>query len=43
MSLDEANALIKERGGCFVVTDEPDFWQQLELSSLIGHQDALEA
>ena len=27
MSLGEVNELIKERGGCFVVTDEPGFWQ----------------
>jgi hypothetical protein len=42
MSLDEVNELIKERGGCFVVTDEPDFWQ-FDMASLVGHQHALQA
>ena len=34
MSLDEVNELIKERGGCFVVTDEPDFCQ-FDMASLV--------
>ena len=42
MSLDEVNELIKERGGCFVVTDEPGFWQ-FDMASLVGHQHALQA
>ena len=42
MSLHEVNELIKERGGCFVVTDEPDFWQ-FDMASLVGHQHTLQA
>ena len=42
MSLVQINALIKERSGCFVVTDEPECWH-VDMASLVGHQDALEA
>ena len=42
MSLDEVNELINERGGCVVVTDEPDFWQ-FDMANLVGHQHALQA
>ena len=42
MSLAQINALIKERSGCFVVTDEPECWH-VDMASLVGHQDALEA
>ena len=39
MSLDQVHELIKERGGCFVVTGVSQF----DLAHLVGHQDALEA
>ena len=41
MSLQEVNQLISGRG-CFVVTGEPECWQ-VDMSSLVGHEDALEA
>ena len=42
MSLVQINALIKERSGCFVVTDEPECWH-VDMASLVGHQHALQA
>jgi len=41
MSLKEVNQLIAGRG-CFVVTGEPECWQ-VDMSSLVGHEDTLEA
>ena len=41
MTLERMNALIAGRGR-FVVTGEPECWQ-IDMASLVGHQDALEA
>ena len=41
MTLEQVNALIAGRG-CFVVTGDPECWQ-IDMASLVGHQDALEA
>ena len=41
MTLKEVNELIAGRG-CFVVTGEPECWQ-VDMTSLVGHEDALEA
>ena len=41
MSLKEVNEIISGRG-CFVVTGEPECWQ-VDMASLVSHEDALEA